>query len=143
MVTWGNRLTRYGYRMAEFDYRAQNRMLHLEVKTASPEADVQLTADISNLSAALPETSPFADVETARRFAGPLQFTFDYDSDSNSIVVVEGRRSNWQPQPVFVRVERMTFFRAAPFKGYRPLLASAFYLSDVPYRWERGRRERP
>jgi len=141
MVVWGNRLTRYGYRRAEFEYREQDGLLLLDVKTPHAEADLKLIADTCSRTASPPDGSPFPDIETARRFAGPLRLTFDYDPESNSMIVVEGRRTNWQPQPVPVQIERNTFLQSASFRGCNPMLANAFYLADVPYRWERGRRE--
>jgi len=141
MVSWGNRLTRYDYHQAEFDYREHDGLLHLDVKTPHAEADLKLTADTSGSPGLPPDGSPFPDLETARRFAGPLRLTFDYDPASNSMFVVEGRRTNWQPQPVPVEIERNTFLQSNCFRGCKPLLANAFYLTDVPYRWEPGRRE--
>jgi hypothetical protein len=141
MVTWGNRLTRYGYRRAQFEYKKQDGLLILDVTTPNAEADLTFTADTSSRAASPPEGSPFPDIETSRRFAGPLRLNFDYDPDSHSIIVVEGRRTNWQPQPVPVQIDRNTFLQSPSLRECKPLLASAFYLTDVPYRWERGRRE--
>ena len=47
-------------------------------------------------------------------------------------------RSRWDPQPVAVDVRRCTFLDHRPFAGTKPILANAFHLQDVPYRWERG-----
>ena len=141
MVKWGNRLTRYGYCKAEVQCRKQNGLLHLEVKTPDAEADLELTANISNLPGPLPQGSPFPNVEAARRFAGPLPHTFDYEPESHSMIVVRGRRSHWNPQPLEVQVHRNSFIQSPPFGGGNPLLANAFYLEDVPYSWERGWRE--
>jgi hypothetical protein len=141
MVTWGNRLTRYGYRRAQFEYRKQDGLLILDVTTPNAEADLKFTADTSSLSASPPKRSPFPDLETSRQFAGPLRLTFDFDPGSHSMIVIEGRRTNWQPQPVPVQIDRNTFLQSPSFRGCHPLLANAFYLTDVPYRWERGRRE--
>jgi hypothetical protein len=141
VVTWGNRLTRYGYRRAPFDYKSQDGLLSLEVTTPNAEADLKFTADTLSRTASPPEGSPFPDIETSRQFAGPLRLTFDYDSESHSMIVVEGRRTNWQPQPVPVQIDRNTFLQSPSFRGFTPVLANAFYFADVPYRWERGRRE--
>ena len=93
MVSWGNRLTRCGYRIAEVQCRKENGLLHMDVKTPTGEADLELTANISNIPGPLPQGSPFPNVETARRFAGPLPHTFDYEPESHSMIVVRGRRS--------------------------------------------------
>jgi hypothetical protein len=44
--------------------------------------------------AALPAGSPFSSVREARRFAGPLPFTFDYEEQTHSIVAVYATRTN-------------------------------------------------
>jgi hypothetical protein len=41
---------------------------------------------------------------------------------------------------VAVDVRRNTFLEQEPFLGAGPILANAFYVHDVPYRWEQGRR---
>jgi hypothetical protein len=142
MVAWGNRLTRYRYRRARFEYKKHDGLLSLDVTTPNAEADLKCTADTFSKTATLPEGSPFPDAETSRQYAAPLRLTFDYDPGSHSIFVVEGRRTNWHPQPVAVQIERNTFLQSPSFRGFKPLLANAFYLTDIPYRWERGRRER-
>ena len=141
MVTWGNRLTRYGYRKAEVQCRKQDRSLYLEVKTPAAEADLELTANLSNIPGPLPPGSPFSSVEAARRFAGPLPHTFDYEPESHSMILVRGRRSNWNPQPIEVQVHRNTFLQSPPFSRGNPVLANSFFLEDIPYSWERGWRE--
>jgi hypothetical protein len=74
----------------------------------------------------------------ARRFAGPLPYTFDYEAETDSIIMVRGVREQWDPQPVTVDVRQCTYLDREPFRQERPVLANAFYLQNVPYRWERG-----
>jgi hypothetical protein len=141
LVTWGNRLTRYRYRRAHFDYKKHDGLLSLDVTTPNAEADLKFTADTLGTVVSPPEGSPFPDIETSRQFAAPLRLTFDYDPNSNSIFVIEGRRTNWHPQPVPVQIERNTFLQSPSFGGFKPLLANAFYLKDIRYRWEHRRQE--
>lgn len=51
---------------------------------------------------------------------------------------IEGVRENWRPRPVAVEVLRNTFFDSAPFENAWPVLASAFQVHDISYRWKRG-----
>jgi hypothetical protein len=138
MVRWGNLLTHYGYQMAEVVSRITGDLLEIQVRSSNGHADLDLTADISRLPAPLPEGSPFPDLAAARRFAGPLPHTFDYEPESSSMLVVRGVRQHWDPQPISVTVRKNTFLDQMPFNRTPPLLANAFYLKDVPYRWERG-----
>jgi uncharacterized protein YecE (DUF72 family) len=95
-----------------------------------------VVADLS--TATLPAGSPFRSVREARRFAGPLPFTFDYERETNAIIAIRATRANWQPAPVAIEVRRMSFFDHPVFQGCTPVLAAAFYVHDIDYRWERG-----
>jgi hypothetical protein len=74
----------------------------------------------------------------ARRFAGPLPYTFDYEVATKSIVVVKAHRTAWTPEPVAVHVTRQTFLERGPFAGTTPVLAQAFHVADLEYGWHRG-----
>jgi hypothetical protein len=86
----------------------------------------------------LPAGSTFWSLRDARRFAGPLLFTFDHESETNSMLAIRATRTNWQPAPIVVDVRRIAFFDQPPFNRCTPTLAAAFYVHDVDYRWERG-----
>jgi hypothetical protein len=112
------------------------------VSTPSGAADLRVVARTATPACAPPAGSPFSTNREARRFAGPMPFTFDYEPETKSIIRVEGVRHRWQPRPIVVDVERLTFFHHPPFDQMPPpVLASAYYLADVPYRWRRGVRE--
>jgi hypothetical protein len=76
----------------------------------------------------------------ARRFAGPLPYTFDYEAETQSIIGIRAMRQSWNPQPVEVEVRQNTFLDHEPFRGTSPILANAFHVRDVPYQWQRGSR---
>lgn len=142
MVAVGNRLTHYQYRLARVEWREMPRELEIKVSTPRAEADLDITAFHGHSPASLPAGSPFPDHRTARLFAGPLPFTFDYERETHSIVLIEGERDHWSPKPIEIAVRKVTFFNQAPFKGTEPLLANAFLVTGIPYRWKRGVRER-
>ena len=138
MVASGNLFTHYRYRLCRASLREGDGRLDLRILTPGAEADLDLTADLDSRPAPLPEASPFPDLAEARKFAGPLPFTFDYESETHSIVVIEGVRETWDPRPLRVEVRECTFLAKPPFdRGGR--LANAFYVQDVPYRWRPGR----
>jgi len=141
MARAGNCLTHYQYRIADVNWRERPGRLDIRVKTPRAEADLDLTAHIENLPALLPDGSPFHTYREARLFAGPLPFTFDYEPETHSIVMIEGEREAWHPKPVRVEVRRATFFHREPFRRVVPVLANAFLIGGVPYRWKRGVRE--
>jgi hypothetical protein len=137
MVWAGNALTHYRYRHAQVELTRGNGSLEIMIKTPQSEADLHVIVDLND-GAELPAGSPFADWHQARLFAGPLPFTFDYEAETNSIVMIEGVRENWHPRPVGVRVLRSTFLEAEPFASARPILANAFFIENIAYRWKSG-----
>lgn len=138
MVFFGNMLTHYNYHLVRVDVNKESRKLDLQVRSEDGNSDVKLVADLDAGEDYLPEGSPFATVCDARKFAGPLPFTFDYEAQTDSIVRVEGVRQNWHPKPAKVEIERLEFLQQEPFVSAKPVLCSAFYIENIPYHWKRG-----
>jgi hypothetical protein len=133
LTFFGNALTSYRYRTVDATCRCENGTLDVVVRPG-----VDISANLSRKPAPLPPGSPFADVEEARRFAGPLPYTFHHEPETGRLLSVRGVRSSWDPQPVAVDVRELSFFSAERF-GEEPVLANAFYVADIDYRWQRGR----
>lgn len=138
MVWCGNLLTHYQYRFVRATVVETAATLGIRIETPDAEADVAVVARLDGTTDSLPPDSPFRDWHQARLFAGPLPFTFDYERETHSIILIEGVRQNWKPVPVVVEVRKLTFLNRAPFDRARPLLASAFHVRDIPYAWKRG-----
>lgn len=136
MVSAGNLLTHYNYHRCVSSVETTSDRIGIDVSTADHAGDVRLTADLS--APALPKGSPFATLREARRFAGPLPFTFDYEAETNAIIAIQATRGRWRPEPVSVNVEHLAFFNQPAFAGCTPILAAAFHVADIDYRWERG-----
>lgn len=137
----GNLLTHYGYELSRFTARRGESTYAVELRTPHGDADLKVEADISADVGSLPPGSPFPDAREARKFAGPLPFTFDYEQETHSIIRVEGLRQHWNPRPVAVTVYRNTFLETKMFRSAGVTLANAFYLENVPYSWKAGVRE--
>jgi uncharacterized protein YqjF (DUF2071 family) len=136
MVAGGNLLTHYNYHRCTASIQVSGDRIHVTTQSVDGLGDIDVTADLTR--GALPAGSPFPSVREARRFAGPLPFTFDYEEDTHAIIAINGRRTNWRPAPVAVDVRRMSFFEQPMFRGCTPVLAAAFHVRDIDYRWERG-----
>lgn len=136
----GNLLTHYQYRRAAITIAATEGELAVRIASHRGEADLDVVARLDEEPAPLPPTSPFRSLRDARRFAGPLPWTFDREDATDTIVMVHGHRTAWRPHPVAVDVRRCTFFDRAPFAG-EARLANAFHVADIAYGWDRGRRE--
>ncbi|MEU6175435.1 DUF2071 domain-containing protein [Streptantibioticus parmotrematis] len=140
----GNLLTRYHYRMARLGCRTVGDRVEFAVRSRDGRADVRVSADLSG-PAALPQGSPFASPRDARRYAGPLPYTFEYEPHDGTMVVVKAYRTEWEPQPVSVDVRRLTFFdhfRDGLLAREPRILANAFHVGDLDYGWHRGVRHR-
>jgi Uncharacterized conserved protein (COG2071) len=147
MVRFGTLLARQPYGRAEIRFEERPEAIEIEVATPRAEADLHVVADLTSRPAPLPPESPFRSLHDARRFAGPLAHSFLREDDrdggaerNGEVVMIQGMRSSWEPQPIAVDVRDVTFFDAAPFAGVEPTLANAFHASDVEYVWERSRR---
>ena len=140
MARAGNFLTHYNYTQCEVNVEECGERVRWVVGTSHAEADLDVIAQVAGGPAALPAGSPFLSMAEARRFAGPLPYTFDYEAETGAMIAIEAVRQNWNPQPVAVEVRRCAFIESEPFRQVTPVLANAFYVHDVPYAWQRGRR---
>jgi Uncharacterized conserved protein (COG2071) len=141
MRVFGNLLTHYGYERSLCGVRRTESTYGVEIRSPRGRADLQVEANIRDEPESPPPGSPFPDLREARKFAGPLPFTFDYERQTHSIIRVEGVRREWNPRPVSVKVQRNTFLEGEAFRSAGATLANAFYLENVPYSWKPGIRE--
>ena len=138
MVVGGNLLTHYNYHRCHAKLEHTGERLQVRVRSRDRRADLMVTADLSEQPAALPSGSPFSDETESRRFAGPLPWTFDYERETNSLILIKGVRRNWSPRLVPVIGYDVGLLGDPMFRGAEPILASAFYVGGIDYRWERG-----
>jgi hypothetical protein len=136
MVVGGNLLTHYNYHRCAAEIDATSDSLRVVVRSSDGVGDLSLRAYLSDRR--LPAASPFPSERVARRFAGPLPYTFDYEAETDSIVAINAVRTNWRPALVSVDVDQSAFFDQPMFNGHRPRLAAAFYVRAIDYCWARG-----
>lgn len=141
MAASGRLLTHYDYRKVAVESLRQRDQLALTIRDCEGGLLVDLSAQLEPATAP-PVTSIFRDLRVARRFAGPMPFTFSYEEQTDSLIVVEGARQHWEPRPVDVHVRCLDRFQRPPFVIHEelPPLANAFWVEDVVYFWKRGRR---
>lgn len=132
MTYLGNIFTSYGYATVDIHQEAINNQRRIHSAQAGLDIVVNETRD----APPLPAGSPFADWRQARRFAGPLPFTFSFHPPQQ-VVIVEGVRETWQPQPVAVCRAQVPLLRQMGLAEAQ--LASAFTITDIPYHWQKGR----
>lgn len=135
MELLGNIFTHYKYSTIDVESRFED-----GIKTVTSDRDdlrVSYRADDETVS--LPSASPFRNWKEARRFAGPLPFTFTQTDAKDKLLVIEGVRQNWDPKPVEVVEHHFGFIDKLGIG--RGDLANAFVIENVPYSWKRGRFE--
>ena len=142
MVRLGNLMTGYEYRHVNVDIDTRGTTTRIQTTRPDGRTSLDLTFDDRGGDIDLPAGSPFPDWRTARRFAGPMPFTFSPRADG-SFVVIEGNRDDWTPRPVELKSWQVSLFDEPPLKGIAPLAANAFAVDRIPYRWERGRIVKP
>lgn len=142
MVLAGNLMTRYNYRLVEVGVEKAQGKTRVMVSLPNGETTLDICFDESIESPGLPSGSPFPDWRTARRFAGPMPFTFSPDKDGR-FVVIEGSRASWKPRPVNVVHWEVGLFGESILKDAEPVLANAFVVENVDYCWSKGRLLKP
>jgi uncharacterized protein YqjF (DUF2071 family) len=135
MEFFGNIFTHYKYTTTDIRQTRHER----ETEVCSTRSDFRIAIKTGKEEISLPEHSPFADWKEARRFAGPMPFTFTYNAETRKVLIIEGVRENWTPKPVQVTDYHISFLNTLPLKA--PVLANAFIIEKVPYYWKKGRTE--
>lgn len=131
----GNIFTQYKYTTTDIDFREE--LGQIEIR--SKESDFLVKAEMTETEVNLPAHSPFQNWKEARRFAGPLPFTFSYLKEKNQVLIVEGVRENWTPSPLKILEARFSFINQMQLTT--AVLANAFIIRQIPYYWKKGRLE--
>lgn len=135
MQFFGNIFTHYNYTTTDIESTVEENQITVE----SIRSNFRIAYKEGEDTIPLPENSPFDSWKVARRFAGPLPFTFTYDEQKKEVLIIEGVRQNWKPEPVRVLEDRLSFLRT--LKLPNAILANAFVITDIPYHWKKGKIE--
>ena len=135
MEFFGNMFTHYNYTTTDIEFEVGDDQTTVISKGSNFKAVFQPSTEESPL----PQGSPFNSWKEARRFAGPLPFTFTYNSEDKEVLIIEGVRQNWKPQPLSVSSHQFEFVDNLKVEGI--VLANAFQITKVPYYWKKGVKE--
>ena len=136
MEFFGNIFTHYNYTTTDINQNSQNGFTEISSNNSGFKVRIENSYD-ENIS--LPAGSPFTDWKEARRFAGPLPFTFTYNASTKEVLIIEGVRENWKPMPVKVIDHNFSFIDNLKLDDTR--LANAFIIRNIPYYWKKGKIE--
>lgn len=131
----GNIFTNYQYKTTDILQRKEGEIEVIESKGSNFKIEMNPT----KIGASLPSGSPFATWKEARRFAGPLPFTFTYKEQQQEVLIIEGLRQNWIPKPIQIIKHKVSFLQELKLSDV--VLANAFMIQDVPYSWKKGKIE--
>lgn len=129
----GSLFTRYKYSTTDLSITTTQDQISVRSQSSGLFLDVSMDEDPK-----LPAGSPFQSWKEARRFAGPLPYTFTWLPEKREVLVIEGVRSEWTPSPVTIAAADSKVIAGFGFKDLR--LASAFVVQDIPYFWRKGKR---
>ena len=136
LAFFGNLLTPYHYTHTPLKMEIRDGVFH----TTDASNGLHISASLADAQSPLPDASPFQSWKEARRFCGPLPFTFSHDSKRQRMLIIEGVREQWKPSPLSVHACHIPSLALFGFTEMR--LACAFMVRDIPYRWKKGRFER-
>ena len=135
MEFFGNLFTHYNYTTTDIQQSKNNTANVIK----SIQSGLHIEFETENESVSLPKQSPFVDWKEARRFAGPLPFTFTYNKEKKEVLIIEGVRENWTPTPVHINNQSVSFIKELNLNGV--VLANAFIIKNIPYYWKKGKIE--
>lgn len=139
MAMTGNLFTRYKYSFVDVDIESTLERDLILVSGKEEFSGCEIVIQKHSHEVSLPANSPFPDWHEARKYAGPMLYTFSYDPDRKAMVIVKGSREDWQPTPVSIEVNRIGFFdKPIFFDMPKPLMANAFQVKNVEYAWSKG-----
>jgi hypothetical protein len=136
MEFMGNIFTHYNYSTTDISRDKQG----LQESIKSLQSDFTVSIENAEGEIPLPQGTPFADWKEARRYAGPLPFTFTYNQATKEVLIIEGVRQNWTPKPIKVTDYRFEFLNTLRLEN--PVLANAFIIRNIPYYWKKGKMEK-
>jgi uncharacterized protein YqjF (DUF2071 family) len=135
MELLGNIFTKYSYTTKDINQITNNDLIEI----FSAQSNFKVTIHKTTEDIALPHQSPFENWAAARHFAGPLPFTFSYDEKKKTVLIIEGVRENWTPQPLKILDYNFDFLNTMNLQNV--VLANAFIIKNIPYHWKKGRTE--
>ncbi|MBD2704364.1 DUF2071 domain-containing protein [Spirosoma sp. BT702] len=128
----GNIFTHYNYTSTDIKQITVDNFKTIQ----SNKSKFKVIIEYTNSEIPLPEVSPFTNWKDARKFAGPLPYTFTYNNDDKSVLIIEGVRQNWKPEAINIKNYHFGFLESLNLQNM--VLANAFETKNVPYYWRKG-----
>jgi hypothetical protein len=134
MQLGGNELTQYKFNYNPIVIENNNGNISMQgdgVKIIAKE-------NLSDTEIPLPANSIFESWTHARKYGGPLLYTFEVEPASKTVIITEGSRKHWQPRPVEIIEADIDFFKQSPYAEMNPVLSAAYLVKNIPYSWKKA-----
>ncbi len=132
----GNIFTHYNYTSTDITLKTKEDFKIIN----SQKSKFEIVIEKSTNDLQLPKGSPFIDFKDARKFAGPLPFTFTYNEQKKEVLIIEGVRQNWKPIPINIKSHSIDFINSLNIENL--VLANSFEINNIPYYWKKGKIEK-
>ena len=132
----GNIFTHYNYTTTDISMKSCNGLKTI----SSQKSKFELIIEQSDGEVSIPKGSPFTDWKDARMFAGPLPHTFTYNKENGTVLIIEGVRQNWKPEPIKVKIYSFDYINSLKLENV--ILANAFEITNIPFYWKKGKMEK-
>lgn len=132
----GNLFTHYNYSTTDISVKIKDGLK----KIRSQNSKFELIIEKSEADVNIPDGSPFSDWKDARKFAGPLPHTFTFNKKNGTVLIIEGVRQNWKPEPIKIKSYKVDFIDSLKLQNV--VLANAFEITKLPYFWKKGKIEK-
>jgi hypothetical protein len=136
MKFFGNIFTHYNYTTTDIKLHKSNDLKIIR----STGSDFEIKVNERAEDVKIPLGSPFNTWKEARKFAGPLPFTFTVNTKHKTILTILGVRQNWKPNPIEITDYHFKFLNELNLN--KAVLANAFEIKNIPYEWKKGKVER-
>ena len=132
----GNVFTHYNYTTTDISEKISDRLKTIRSRNSNFEIIIEQSEDEVNI----PDGSPFTDWKDARKFAGPLPHTFTFNKENGTVLIIEGVRQNWKPEPIKIKSYSIDYINSLKLQNV--VLANAFEITNIPYYWKKGKIEK-
>ncbi len=129
MVLLGNLFSRYNYNYLKLDVERTEENINISSKHG-----LQITSKAEKHQ--FTGNDFFKTEQQAKRFAGPLPWTFHFNKKQNAVSMVRGIRKNWNPK--FVEVTNYQIPKLNEIGIQHATYSHSFFISNIDYQWNKS-----
>ena len=134
MKFFGDKLSQYKFNYNPIKIETRDDLVIIE----GEGIDIKLRVHENPSNTPLPTQSVFENWPSARKYAGPLLYTFEINMFQKQISITEGTRKNWTPKPIEVISYDLEFLKQENISSLQPMLSAAFQVTNIPYSWKKA-----